>query len=220
MSSNIEAQEARPASRKARKAATRRSLLAAAERCFADKGYVSTQIGDIAKAAGVAHGTFYVHFPNKEALLEKLLEQFNEGLLERLTALQAVAPRPADPGTDGLAPHLRPVAHTFLAYWSEGRDFVRAYAEKAALGTSIESLRDGINPQMVGFLSQALTATKALPMGTHRVELVTHGLLALWMRIGMQALFNDEVSLTEAEDTLVMMTVGVFSALGDTTTSG
>ncbi len=218
MSANINRDETPPASRKARKAATRLSLLAAAQRCFADKGYVSTQIGDIAKAAGVAHGTFYVHFPNKEALLEELLEQFNQGLLDRLSALDTGTLRPTNRGARNLEPLVRPVAHAFLAYWSEGRDFVRAYAQKLALGTDIESLRDGINPQMVGFLSQALEGVTALRLGAHHAELATQGLLAMWMRIGMQALFNDRVSLAEAEDTLVMMTVGVFKALNSAAT--
>jgi len=213
MSVNLETPEGLPKTRKARKAATRRTLLGAASQCFAERGYVDTQIGDIAKTAGVAHGTFYVHFANKEALLEELLEQFNQGLLERLTALQADAPGGAL-GQGALDGRVRQVASTFLAYWSEGRDFVRAYAQKAALGTSVESLRDGINPQMVGFLTQALTvATATLALPPHRIELVTHGLLAAWMRIGLQALFNDAISLAEAEDTLVMMTVAVFRTL-------
>ena len=36
-------------------------LKQAARACFAERGYAATQVGDLARRAGVAHGTFYVH---------------------------------------------------------------------------------------------------------------------------------------------------------------
>jgi AcrR family transcriptional regulator len=197
----------RPGSRQAKKAATRDALVAGARACFAEIGYANTQIGDITRKAGVAHGTFYVHFANKETLLEELLAAFNEGLVDRLRAVEAGSRMR---GVTGLEPLVRRMAHTFVGYWLEHRDFVQAVAQKTALGTSTESLRDGINPQMVTYLTRALQETAgALGTALPQVELVTHGLLAMWMRIGMKALFDDAVSQTDAEECLVAMTVGV-----------
>ena len=195
-----------PTSRKQRKAATRRSLLEAGQRCLARRGYVDTQISDIAREAGVAHGTFYVHFKSKEALLEQLLAEFNDGLVQRLSTLDMAGIAESN---DRLEQLVQQMAHEFLGYWAEHRDFVRAVAQKTALGTSVESLRDGINPQTVRFLMAALTrlgtaAGAPLP----DAELITHGLLALWMRVGLQALFNDSVALEQAERTLTALTVG------------
>jgi len=53
---------------------TRRSLLAAARRLFADKGYGPTKIAEITVAAEVALGTFYVHFPSKRDILRELVD--------------------------------------------------------------------------------------------------------------------------------------------------
>lgn len=62
----------------------REELLDAAQRLFLDKGIGATSIDEIAGAAHVAKGTFYLYFPSKEALLQALQERFVAGFLERL----------------------------------------------------------------------------------------------------------------------------------------
>jgi len=62
----------------------REELLDAAQQLFLDKGIGATSIDDIASAAQVAKGTFYLYFPSKEALLHALQERFVAGFLERL----------------------------------------------------------------------------------------------------------------------------------------
>lgn len=62
----------------------REELLDAAQQLFLDKGIGATSIDDIASAAHVAKGTFYLYFPSKETLLHALQERFVTGFLERL----------------------------------------------------------------------------------------------------------------------------------------
>src|SRR5580765_948361 len=57
-----------------RRERTRQDLLAAAERVLADKGLHETKITDIAAAADLGVGTFYLHFPTKEALFDAVVE--------------------------------------------------------------------------------------------------------------------------------------------------
>jgi AcrR family transcriptional regulator len=65
--------------RQASKAETRRLLMAAGRELFAEKGFTETYAGEIAQRAGVAVGTIYLHFGDKEGLLrEILLEAANE----------------------------------------------------------------------------------------------------------------------------------------------
>lgn len=55
-------------SRKLQKAATRNAIMETAKKVMIRKGIGNTQISEITREAGVAHGTFYVHFKSKEQL--------------------------------------------------------------------------------------------------------------------------------------------------------
>ena len=53
----------------------RASILEAAARVFARKGFHNAKIGDVAKEAGVAHGTVYIYFEGKDELLISLFKE-------------------------------------------------------------------------------------------------------------------------------------------------
>ena len=55
---------------------TRRQLLNAAARAFADKGYPAVTLQDIADRAEVTKGAVYFHFVNKEAVAVAVTEEF------------------------------------------------------------------------------------------------------------------------------------------------
>src|SRR5437763_12674017 len=58
-----------------RRERTRQELLAAATRVLAEKGLERTKVTDIAAAADVGVGTFYLHFPDKETLFDAVVEE-------------------------------------------------------------------------------------------------------------------------------------------------
>jgi len=53
----------------------RRRILDAAAHVFARKGYFTSRVADIAKRAGVADGTIYLYFRNKEDILVSLFDE-------------------------------------------------------------------------------------------------------------------------------------------------
>lgn len=57
--------------------ATRQSLLRAAEKLFGEAGFHETSISAITYVAGVAQGTFYLHFPTKVSIFTQLVEDIN-----------------------------------------------------------------------------------------------------------------------------------------------
>jgi AcrR family transcriptional regulator len=69
-------EESAPA-RTGRGARTRARLLEAAERVFTELGYHDASIVKIAEAAGVANGTFYLHFTGKQEIFDELVEDLN-----------------------------------------------------------------------------------------------------------------------------------------------
>jgi AcrR family transcriptional regulator len=65
-----------------KRARTRGQLLAAARALFADRSWASVTIDDLVREAGVAKGTFYVHFQDMHALTvavaDDLISEFDE----------------------------------------------------------------------------------------------------------------------------------------------
>jgi AcrR family transcriptional regulator len=57
------------------KASTRRALLEAAARSFAESGYGGANIDRVSEDAGLAKGTVYNYFPSKQAIFEAVLLQ-------------------------------------------------------------------------------------------------------------------------------------------------
>lgn len=61
---------------RAKKAAkTRAAIVGAALNEFLERGFVGARLDEIAKRAGVAKGTIYIHFKDKEALFEGIVRE-------------------------------------------------------------------------------------------------------------------------------------------------
>ena len=72
----------------------RERILDAAERIFARHGFFAAKVSDVAKEAGVADGTIYLYFKNKDDLLISLFERRMQQLNETLrTAIAGKPPR-------------------------------------------------------------------------------------------------------------------------------
>ncbi len=60
--------------RQRNKEANRAAILEAARRCFLEHGYETVTIRDVIRLSGLAAGTFYNYFPDKESLFRALVE--------------------------------------------------------------------------------------------------------------------------------------------------
>src|SRR4051812_23244939 len=64
----------KPVSSRAERAAERRAaIVEAALDEFVARGFAATRLEDVAKRAGVAKGTIYLHFKDKESMFEELV---------------------------------------------------------------------------------------------------------------------------------------------------
>ena len=84
---------------------------------FAEKGVDRTTIGDIARAAGIAEGTIYRHYPSKEELIWQLFSCHYLRLAAQLDALQA--PR------QGLRSKLSAMVGLFCRLYEQDPDMFR-----------------------------------------------------------------------------------------------
>lgn len=62
--------------RQAQKEQTREALIKTAYEVFSEKGILGTRMSDIAQAAGVSHGTVFLHFETQEALVTQVVEHY------------------------------------------------------------------------------------------------------------------------------------------------
>src|SRR5438105_9068856 len=72
--------------RAARAAERRQAIIEAALDEFVARGFAATRLDDVAKRAGVAKGTIYLHFKDKEALFQELIRTALVPLIDRLAA--------------------------------------------------------------------------------------------------------------------------------------
>src|ERR1700761_2337359 len=77
---------AAPSNRSERTAERRAAIVDAAMEEFVARGFAATRLDDIAKRAGVAKGTIYLHFKDKESMFEELIRTAIVPLVGRITA--------------------------------------------------------------------------------------------------------------------------------------
>jgi len=146
-----------PGRRERRKAETRGRLLEAARALFVSHGYDATRPQDIARAADVAIGTFYVHFPDKRAAFVAFTEAAAHELME------SVRMRVADAA--GFETRLLRSLEAIIAY-SDAHPGVlaAAFADEAVLAAD-----SAPGPSLRDHLAQSLS--KGLRDGMRRREL-------------------------------------------------
>src|SRR6059058_5189890 len=77
----------KPASNRAERAAERRgAIIEAAMDEFIARGFAATRLDDVARRAGVAKGTIYLHFKDKESMFEELIRTAIVPLVSRMHA--------------------------------------------------------------------------------------------------------------------------------------
>jgi AcrR family transcriptional regulator len=101
-----------------RKADSRHRLQAAARKLFIERGYHATRPQDIARAADVGHGTFYLHFADKRDCFLAFAEAARDEL-ERFVGARLA-------GIDGVEPQLRAVLEALLDYAEQNPGVLKA----------------------------------------------------------------------------------------------
>jgi AcrR family transcriptional regulator len=118
-----------------RRLATRRKLVEAGTQLFAERGVREVTSTAIARRAGVATGTFYLHFHDKHELFEVLVE----GALDEIRA--QFRPDHLSPRTDG---ERRAEIEGMVAVVERRRDLVRAVFDRGEPSGFAERIQDRI----------------------------------------------------------------------------
>jgi AcrR family transcriptional regulator len=146
--------------------ATRRALLDAAESVFAEFGYEGASVSEITRRAGVAQGTFYVHFADKHAAFLELVQHVNRSVREAgARAIEGVEGRAAQERA-GLAAYFEHVAndpalHNIIrqaefvapdAYQAHYHKIAEPYAAGLRRAMAAGEIADDVDPELLAYL--------------------------------------------------------------------
>ena len=168
---------------------TRKELLGAALEIFGERGYATTTISDIVRAAGVTQGTFYLYFTNKADIFSELLKEYRTVMISGLVVagLENVATKEnwlhmADRIADFLLDHIKTYA-----------DFMRLFiSEATAIGSEFHEDSDAFTAGVVHQIIRMLEHGKK--MGLLRdidVEAVALSIFGALKEALRQSCFDD-----------------------------
>jgi len=154
-----------------RRERTRREILAAATRILAEKGLHETKISDIAAEADVGVGTFYLHFPDKDALFDAVVDDTVRRLKATVDAARARAAdapgqmRAANAAFFRFARDNREVFKIVFGHAAAYNDLIRR-AQALFIHDVEETVRAGIASGAFAPLPPALVAQAVVGMAT------------------------------------------------------
>ena len=157
------------------RAETRRRLIEAGTECFASHGLHGTTSTQIARAAGVAAGTFYLHFADKQALFRAIAFDTLARLRDRMASA-------ADAAGGDVQRQLRARMETLVAFAAEQRDLVRiVFGRGHEAGALAAEMADALFPGVETRLRDRIAEGLADP-GLH-AAVAAQSLLAMWTRV-------------------------------------
>src|SRR5215470_18834011 len=136
------------------RAETRRRLLAAAVALFAENGLHGVTSAQIARRAGVATGTFYLHFADKEALFHEIAFAALAELRARQEKVSAGLPL-------GSREFIRVRTEEFLDFAAEKRELIRMVFGRAESAGLADEVREAVVPEIRRWLERRLAEGRA-----------------------------------------------------------
>ena len=163
-----------PPRRRLRPEQRRELILAAAGRCFGERGYDGTRLDAVAAAAGVTKPVLYRHFADKTALYLALLERHRRDLGSFSAAL---------PPEGDLEQRVRAVIELWLDYVA-GHAFAWTllFRDRGG-GPAVEAVRAEVKAEARATLAGLIRALAARPIPEREIEP-----LAEMLRMGMASL--------------------------------
>ncbi|CAB4861878.1 unannotated protein [freshwater metagenome] len=160
-----------------KKIANRTAILQAAREIFAQEGFDGATVRDIVRGSGLASGTFYNYFPDKESVLREILDETTGEIRARVHVARSSATTAEGFVCDGFRAYFEYLAGeaTTLALMSRNAGVIRALFDEPAIGAGVAQLRRDLDAGVkAGMLAPHDTALMAAAMVGAGVEIVIH----------------------------------------------
>jgi len=146
------------------RAAAADAILEAAEEVAAERGIEAASIAAIAERAGVAVGTLYNYFPDREGLITALFKSRRSELIPLITAIRDAHAR------EPFEPRLRGFVHDLLATYEARRGFVRIALDVDRTMPSVKDPRQTVMVTVIAALEEIFAEAgrkDLVPAGRH-----------------------------------------------------
>lgn len=191
--------------RKEQKDITRKAIKGAAIKLMMQNGLDNTQIQDICKDADVAQGTFYVHFKNKDEILNELIEDFNAVIKKSVISNW---PKLLSSNINSA---LYAIAETYLIEIANQKALLLILSGNNKGALPVKLLSEGVNPTMRFFIANKLKSrTKLKKFSEEYIDFIIHSILSVWIGVGIKhALSEKKVTSEQLKELLVSTTIGI-----------
>lgn len=162
------------------KESTRRHLLDMALKTVAEQGFAATSTAAIAKAMGKAHGTVFLHFPTRDALVEALINEIGQSMS---AALADIPSGEASSSESILDAHLQALAANEAVYAQVLRE---STSLPAAARARLFAFQSGVAWRLRTALARESAAGRLRPLDATAVA-------NLWIALCNHYLINRDV---------------------------
>ncbi len=178
--------------------ARRRSILDAAALVFAERGYFTATMKDIADRLGMRPGSLYHYFPSKEAALEAICRTSGQEFCENLRAILARGGPAVAMVREGMLAHLTSERRAYVESFAFSRrnlpegilddlnNLARAYRQIwrriFILGVEQDEWREGLDPDIATDAVLALCNSAATTL-SHRKSGDPRKVASMWVDI-------------------------------------
>jgi AcrR family transcriptional regulator len=140
------------------KAANRAAILGAGREVFAQLGYGAATVRDIARRTGLATGTFYNYFPDKESVFRALLSEVAAGARARVQAARRRATTLDQFVEEGYRAYFEFLAEDRATFELTRRNAgtIRTLFDEPSVGAGAEELRADLDDAVARGLTPAL----------------------------------------------------------------
>ena len=190
--------------REANKAANRAAILDAARSVFTEVGYGAATVRDIVRPTGLATGTFYNYFPDKESVFAELVAGIVEEARGRVRAARQEASDPVSFIADAFHAYFSYVSEepATAAFLRRNVGTIRMYFGDEAMGAGVAELQEDLD-----------SAVERGLLPPHETRLMAPMMFGAGLEIGFRILDDPTIGADEAVAFLREVYLGAYGQL-------
>lgn len=190
-------------SRADQRRATHARFLAAARECFADRDVREVHMLDISARAGTSVGAIYVHFENREALIDALVAECRTDLITALLETLNATDEKSVPVA------IEKLAEAYLVKLSAFSPYVSMFASYSARTMSSDALRAGVSAPLVQMLNATLATLGGTVTYHGDLQVLATTIASIWRGVAIASVARPKSDLRAMSETLASLTLAV-----------